>query len=104
MRDVAGDALQLGPLRDAANAEVIGCVSSAGLVAILACCLAMYGAVSFQTEAPLATKTLSGRETAADALQTAEGRVPHLRTPPRYAPSPRSDSPSLPAREPASNW
>ena len=64
---------QLGPLRDAANAEAIGCISSAGLVAILACCLAMYGAVSFQTEAPLATKTLSGRETTADALQTSEG-------------------------------
>lgn len=70
---LAGPFIKLGPLRDAANAEAIGCISSAGLVAILACCLAMYGAVSFQTEAPLATKTLSGRETTADALQTSEG-------------------------------
>jgi photosystem I subunit 11 len=70
---LAGPFIKLGPLRDSANAEVIGCLAAAGLVGILAVCLAMYGAVSFQTETPLGNKTLSGRATAADPLQTADG-------------------------------
>jgi hypothetical protein len=75
-------AAQLGPLRDSANAEVIGCLAAAGLVGILAVCLAMYGAVSFQTETPLGNKTLSGRATAADPLQTADGCVSTPPSPP----------------------
>mmetsp|Transcript_25600 Transcript_25600/g.35350 ORF Transcript_25600/g.35350 Transcript_25600/m.35350 type:complete len:214 (+) Transcript_25600:145-786(+) len=70
---LAGPFIKLGPLRDSASAEVAGCLAGAGLVAILAVCLSMYGSVSFQSESPLGNKTLTGRDLAADPLQSAEG-------------------------------
>lgn len=74
---VTGPFIKLGPLRAAANgvAEKAGCASAAGLVLILTACLAMYGASTFQNEAPSAigVKTLSGRAVARDPLQSGEG-------------------------------
>jgi len=65
---------QLGPLRAVeGTAEIAGCLSAAGLVGILALCLTLYGAASFQTKAPLGVKTLSGRAIERDSLQSGEG-------------------------------
>jgi hypothetical protein len=65
---------QLGPLRAVeGTAEIAGCLSAAGLVGILALCLSLYGAASFQKPAPLGVKTLSGRSVARDPLQSSEG-------------------------------
>ena len=45
----AGPFIKLGPLRNVPGyAEVAGCLSAAGLVAILTACLALYGGTSFQ--------------------------------------------------------
>eukprot|EP01024_Parvocaulis_polyphysoides_P013601 TRINITY_DN1532_c0_g1_i2.p1 TRINITY_DN1532_c0_g1~~TRINITY_DN1532_c0_g1_i2.p1 ORF type:complete len:197 (-),score=31.86 TRINITY_DN1532_c0_g1_i2:296-886(-) len=72
---VTGPFIKLGPLRnEVGQAEVVGCLSGAGLVLILTACLAMYGTVSFQVEGPkMGVKTLSGREVARDPLQASEG-------------------------------
>jgi len=70
---LVGPFIKLGPLRDTAAADVSGCLSGAGLVVILAACLSIYGSVSFQTEVPTSTKTLTGRAIEADSLQTADG-------------------------------
>lgn len=70
---LVGPFIKLGPLRDTASAEVAGCLSAAGLVGILALCLTIYGAVSFQNEEVLGQKTLTGREISKDALQSADG-------------------------------
>ena len=58
----AGPFIKLGPLRNVAGyAEKAGCLSAAGLVAILTACLAIYGAATFQQDTPqLGVKTLSG--------------------------------------------
>ena len=46
---VAGPFIKLGPLRNVPGyAEKAGCLSAAGLVAILTLALTIYGAVSFQ--------------------------------------------------------
>ena len=57
-----GPFIKLGPLRNVAGyAEKAGCLSAAGLVAILTACLAIYGAATFQQDTPqLGVKTLSG--------------------------------------------
>jgi len=70
---LVGPFIKLGPLRDTPIAEVTGCLSAAGLVGILTLCLTIYGAVSFQNEDVIGTKTLSGRELGKDALQSADG-------------------------------
>ncbi|KAK3273558.1 hypothetical protein CYMTET_18207 [Cymbomonas tetramitiformis] len=70
---LAGPFIKLGPLRATDAAEVAGCLSGAGLVVILTLCLSIYGASTFQSEETLGKKTLTGRELAPDALQTAEG-------------------------------
>merc|ERR1711904_301824 len=58
-----GPFIKLGPLRNVeGTAEIAGCMSAAGLVLILAVCLSIYGAVSFQLKEPVDTKTLSGRK------------------------------------------
>merc|ERR1712193_578604 len=58
-----GPFIKLGPLRALdGTAEVAGCMSAAGLVIILAVCLSIYGAVSFQRREAVGIKTLSGRE------------------------------------------
>lgn len=45
----AGPFIKLGPLRNVPGyAETAGCLSAAGLVAILTAALALYGATSFQ--------------------------------------------------------
>ncbi len=74
--------MQLGPLRNVVGeAEIAGCLSGAGLVVILAACLSIYGSAAFQktvvnsAPANLGVKTLSGRETVRDPLQTADGCV-----------------------------
>jgi hypothetical protein len=65
---------QLGPLRAVEGvAEIAGSLSAAGLVGILALCLALYGGAQFQSQPPLGVKTLSGRAVQRDSLQTAEG-------------------------------
>lgn len=68
-----GPFIKLGPLRNTPKAEIAGTLSGMGVVAILAACLAMYGAVSFQEEEPLGRKTLTGREVSKDPLQSEEG-------------------------------
>lgn len=72
---LVGPFIKLGPLRNVAGvAEVSGCLSAAGLVAILTLCLSMYGTVTFQNEVPaVGVKTLSGRSVAPDPLQSTEG-------------------------------
>merc|ERR1712118_381072 len=63
-----GPFIKLGPLRSIeGEAEVAGCMSAAGLVIILAVCLSIYGAVSFQRKEIVSVKTLSGREISSDA-------------------------------------
>merc|ERR1719454_2146856 len=57
-----GPFIKLGPLRAVEGvAEVAGCMSAAGLVLILAACLSIYGAASFQRKETIGVKTLSGR-------------------------------------------
>lgn len=69
-----GPFIKLGPLRASEGiAEIAGCVSAAGLVIIMASCLSIYGAVSFQSKDIVGVKTLSGREINRDELQTSEG-------------------------------
>jgi photosystem I subunit 11 len=75
-----GPFIKLGPLRNVVGeAEIAGCLSGAGLVVILAACLSIYGSAAFQktvvnsAPANLGVKTLSGRETVRDPLQTADG-------------------------------
>merc|ERR1711976_856167 len=69
-----GPFIKLGPLRAVeGTAEIAGCLSAGGLVVILAACLSIYGAVSFQRENALSCKTLSGRTIVQDQLQTSEG-------------------------------
>jgi photosystem I subunit 11 len=70
---LTGPFIKLGPLRATDAAEVAGTLSGAGLVLILAACLSIYGAVSFQQPAVVGVKTLSGRSIAPDPLQTSEG-------------------------------
>ncbi|KAL3155404.1 hypothetical protein ABBQ38_010960 [Trebouxia sp. C0009 RCD-2024] len=72
---VTGPFIKLGPLRNVPGyAETAGCLSAAGLVAILTAALALYGATSFQQDTPqLGVKTLSGREINRDRLQSNEG-------------------------------
>merc|ERR1712124_241694 len=55
-----GPFIKLGPLRSIEGvAEVAGCLSAAGLVIILTTCLSIYGAVRFQRNDVVGTKTLS---------------------------------------------
>merc|ERR1711976_193823 len=69
-----GPFIRLGPLRAVeGTAEIAGCMSAAGLVIILAACLSIYGAVSFQRKETVGIKTLSGREIERDELQTSAG-------------------------------
>merc|ERR1712224_570966 len=69
-----GPFIKLGPLRSVDGvAEVAGCMSAAGLVIVLAVCLSIYGAVSFQRKAGVGVKTLSGRQLSLDQLQTSSG-------------------------------
>merc|ERR1712216_1120127 len=69
-----GPFIKLGPLRSVEGvAEVAGCMSAAGLVIILAACLSIYGAASFQRKESVSVKTLSGRDIARDELQTSTG-------------------------------
>merc|ERR550537_1890466 len=71
---IPGPFIKLGPLRNVeGTAEVAGCLAAAGLVIILASCLSIYGAASFQRKEIVGIKTLSGREIARDELQTSEG-------------------------------
>merc|ERR1712187_1042913 len=54
-----GPFIKLGPLRAVeGTAEIAGCMSAGGLVVILAACLSIYGAVSFQRDNTLSCKTL----------------------------------------------
>merc|ERR1712224_521143 len=54
-----GPFIKLGPLRSVDGvAEVAGCMSAAGLVIILAVCLSIYGAASFQRKDSVSVKTL----------------------------------------------
>merc|ERR1711869_122356 len=63
-----------GPLRNVDGAaEVAGCLAGAGLVIILAVCLTIYGAVSFQRKDTVPIKTLTGREILRDEWQTSSG-------------------------------
>merc|ERR1712078_810452 len=69
-----GPFICLGPLRGVAGtAEIAGSLSAAGLVIILAACLSIYGAASFQRKETVGLKTLRGREITRDALQTRAG-------------------------------
>merc|ERR1711862_987177 len=69
-----GPFIKLGPLRNVeGTAEIAGCMSAACLVVILAACLSIYGAVSFQRKETLNIKTLSGRTIVRDELQTSTG-------------------------------
>merc|ERR1712072_1246759 len=69
-----GPFIKLGPLRDVeGTAEIAGSIAAAGLVIILAVCLSIYGAASFQRKETIGVKTLSGRLIAPDELQTSEG-------------------------------
>lgn len=67
---------QLGPLRNAGDGipEIVGCMSGAGLVLILALCLSIYGSATFQsTNDMVGVKTLSGRVVERDPLQSSDG-------------------------------
>merc|ERR1712190_299505 len=70
-----GPFIKLGPLRGTTGgtAESVGCISAAVLVIILASCLSIYGAASFNSKSVIGIKTLSGRKIARDELQTAAG-------------------------------
>lgn len=68
-----GPFIKLGPLRGTEKAEIAGTLSGLGVVGILAACLAIYGAVSFQQEEVVGVKTLTGREINRDPLQSEEG-------------------------------
>merc|ERR1719265_1917771 len=58
-----GPFIKLGPLRTTdGSAEIAGCMSAAALIVILAACLSIYGAVSFQRKEMIGIKTLSGRK------------------------------------------
>jgi photosystem I subunit 11 len=70
---LTGPFIKLGPLRATEVAEVAGSLSGAGLVLILAACLSIYGAVSFQQPDIVGVKTLTGRSVARDPLQTSQG-------------------------------
>ena len=72
---LVGPFIKLGPLRNVAGtAEIVGSLSAAGLVVILTLCLSIYGSVTFQNEVPaVGVKTLSGRTTSPDPLQSGEG-------------------------------
>jgi photosystem I subunit 11 len=71
---IPGPFIKLGPLRGVeGTAEIAGCLAAAGLVVILAACLSIYGAASFQRKEVVGIKTLSGREISRDQLQTSEG-------------------------------
>jgi photosystem I subunit XI len=70
---LTGPFIKLGPLRATEVAEVAGSLSGAGLVLILAACLSIYGAVSFQQPEIVGVKTLTGRSVARDPLQTSQG-------------------------------
>lgn len=71
---LTGPFIKLGPYRAAESAEVVGCLSGAGLVLILTACLSMYGQVTFQNDSEvLGTKTLTGRSISKDPLQSSEG-------------------------------
>merc|ERR1719198_209069 len=69
-----GPFIKLGPLRAVeGTAEIAGCMAAAGLVLILAVCLSIYGAASFQRKEIVGIKTLSGREITPDEWQTSSG-------------------------------
>merc|ERR1712224_1022197 len=69
-----GPFIKLGPLRSVeGTAEIAGCMSAAGLIIILASCLSIYGAASFQRKETVGVKTLSGRLIIPDELQTSDG-------------------------------
>merc|ERR1711862_147245 len=71
---IPGPFIKLGPLRNVeGSAEIAGCLAGMGLIVILASCLCIYGAVSFQRKDTIGIKTLSGREISRDSLQTSEG-------------------------------
>jgi len=71
---LAGPFIKLGPLRNVPGAaEVVGCMSAAGLVLILALCLSLYGNAAFQSTPSMGKKTLSGRPLAQDPLMSSEG-------------------------------
>ncbi|KAF5840021.1 photosystem I reaction center subunit XI [Dunaliella salina] len=71
---LAGPFIKLGPLRDVpGTAEVVGCMSAAGLVLILALCLSLYGNAAFQNQPSMGKKTLSGRPLPQDPLMSEEG-------------------------------
>jgi photosystem I subunit 11 len=71
---IPGPFIKLGPLRNVdGSAEIAGCLAGAGLVIILASCLSIYGAATFQRKEIVGIKTLTGREITRDKLQTSEG-------------------------------
>ncbi|KAJ9533184.1 hypothetical protein QJQ45_018278, partial [Haematococcus lacustris] len=71
---LVGPFIKFGPLRNIpGTAEIVGCLSGAGLVLILTLCLSLYGASMFQSSPPLGVKTLSGRSVPRDPLQTSQG-------------------------------
>merc|ERR1712190_277586 len=56
-----GPFIKLGPLRNVESiAEIVGCMSAAGLVIILASCLSIYGIATFQRKHIISFKTLGG--------------------------------------------
>merc|ERR1712072_1425619 len=71
---IPGPFIKLAPLRAVDGvAEIAGCLSAAGLVIILAACLSIYGAASFQRKESVSVKTLSGRDIGRDELQSSAG-------------------------------
>merc|ERR1711981_1438427 len=69
-----GPFIKLGPLRAVeGTAEISGCMSAAALVVILAVCLSIYGAASFQRKEAVGLKTLTGRSIPRDELQSSIG-------------------------------
>ena len=62
----------IGPYAQTDSAELAGCLSGAGLVIILTACLSIYGATAFQRDDVIGVKTLSGRTTPRDPVQSAE--------------------------------